>query len=104
MSPEPGASRFSPSARPTLPDGRRASRLIAAAILGADDDQHACRAGGANEMTPLYVAGALLVVAQGTGIYALVSKKADLIFALVMMVLVVAGLAAGALGTYNELH
>jgi hypothetical protein len=55
-------------------------------------------------MTPLYVAGALLVVAQGTGIYALISKKADLIFAVVMMVLVVAGLAAGAVGAYNELH
>lgn|GEM_PF-1548328 len=55
-------------------------------------------------MTPLYIAGALLVAAQGTGIYALVTKKADFIFALVMIVLVVAGLAAGAVGAYNELH
>jgi len=55
-------------------------------------------------VTPLYLAGALLVVAQGTGIYALISKKADFIFAIVMIVLVIAGLGAGAIGAYNELH
>jgi hypothetical protein len=55
-------------------------------------------------MTPFYVAGILLVVAQATGIYALVSKKADFIFALVMIVLVVGALAAGADGAYTELH
>ncbi len=55
-------------------------------------------------MTPFYIAGGLLVVAQVLGIYALVSKRADFIFALVMVVLVVTALAAGADGVYNQLH
>ena len=37
-------------------------------------------------MTPFYVAGALLVVAQILGIYALVSRKADFVFAGIMIV------------------
>jgi len=40
-------------------------------------------------LTPFYVAGALLVVAQILGIYALVSRKADFVFAGIMIVLVV---------------
>jgi len=55
-------------------------------------------------MTPLYLAGGLLVVAQATGIYALISKKADVIFTIVMVCLVAAAIAAGADGAYNELH
>ncbi|MGH9105385.1 MAG: hypothetical protein ACRDZX_06025 [Acidimicrobiales bacterium] len=55
-------------------------------------------------MTPFYVAGAFLVVAQVLGIYALVTRKADFIFALVMLVLVVAALASGADGAYTQLH
>ena len=54
-------------------------------------------------MTPFYVAGACLVVAQVLGIYALVSRKADLTFALVMVVLVVAAVAAGIDGLYSNL-
>ena len=49
-------------------------------------------------MTPFYVAGALLVVAQILGIYALVSRKADFVFAGIMIVLVVVALASGADG------
>ena len=55
-------------------------------------------------MTPFYIAGALLVVAQVLGIYALVTRRADFIFALVMVVLVVGALAAGADGLYAQLH
>jgi hypothetical protein len=55
-------------------------------------------------MTPFYVAGALLVVAQVLGVYALVTKKADLIFALVMVAFVAIALAAGAEGIYSQLH
>ena len=55
-------------------------------------------------MTPFYVAGALLVVAQVLGIYALVTRKADFIFALVMFALVAAALASGADGVYTQLH
>ena len=55
-------------------------------------------------MTPFYVAGACLVVAQLLGIYALVTRKADFVFAIVMVVLVVVALASGADGVYRQLH
>jgi hypothetical protein len=55
-------------------------------------------------LTPFYIAGALLVVAQILGIYALVTRKADFVFAVIMVVLVVAALASGADGVYRQLH
>ena len=55
-------------------------------------------------MTPFYVAGALLVVAQILGIYALISRKADFLFALIMLVLVLAAAASGAEGAYSQFH
>jgi hypothetical protein len=55
-------------------------------------------------MTPFYVAGVCLVVAQILGIYALVTRKADLIFALIMVALVVAALVSGADGVYRQLR
>ena len=55
-------------------------------------------------MTPFYVAGACLVIAQLLGIYALLSRKADFVFAMVMVGLVVVALASGADGVYNQLH
>ncbi len=59
---------------------------------------------GGRTLTPFYVAGALLVVAQILGIYALVTRKADFVFAVVMIVLVVVALASGADGVYRQLH
>ena len=59
--------------------------------------------GPTGTMTPFYVAGALLVVAQILGIYALLTHKADLIFSLIMIGLVVAALVSGADGAYNQL-
>lgn len=55
-------------------------------------------------MIPFYVAGACLVVAQILGIYALVTRKADFLFAVVMVLLVVVALASGADGVYRQLH
>ncbi|MCL6091732.1 MAG: hypothetical protein M1435_02100 [Actinobacteria bacterium] len=55
-------------------------------------------------MTPFYVAGALLVIAQATGIYGLVSKRADIILSVAMLCMVAAALAAGGYGAYHELH
>jgi hypothetical protein len=55
-------------------------------------------------MTPFYVAGVCLVAAQLLGIYALVTRKADFTFALIMMSLVVVALASGADGIYRQLH
>jgi hypothetical protein len=49
----------------------------------------------------VYAAVALLVVAQILGIYALVTRKADLIFALMM--LAVLAVAAG-VGAYGVIH
>jgi hypothetical protein len=43
----------------------------------------------------LYLAGGCLVVAQVLGIYALVSRKADLVFSITMVVLVVLAAAMG---------
>jgi hypothetical protein len=64
------------------------------------------RARGENPpaMTPFYLAGAFLVVAQILGIYALLTRKADLIFALIMLALVVAAVVSGAEGAYSQLH
>ena len=55
-------------------------------------------------MTPFYVAGVCLVVAQVLGIYALATRKADFTFALIMLLLVVVALASGADGVYRQLH
>jgi hypothetical protein len=55
-------------------------------------------------VTPFYVAGICLVVAQVLGIYALLNRKGDFTFALVMLLLVVVALASGADGVYSELH
>jgi hypothetical protein len=62
------------------------------------DETERCR------VTPFYVAGFCLVVAQILGIYALVTRKADFTFALVMLLLVVVALASGAEGVYRQLH
>ena len=55
-------------------------------------------------MTPFYVAGICLIVAQILGIYALVTRKADLVFAVIMFALVATALASGADGVYTQLH
>jgi hypothetical protein len=55
-------------------------------------------------MTPFYVAGVCLVVAQLLGIFALVSRKADFTFVLVMGLLVLVALASGVDGVYTQLH
>jgi hypothetical protein len=51
----------------------------------------------------LYLAGGCLVVAQLIGIYGLVTRKADLIFSIVMGALLVSALALGAIGAYNRI-
>jgi len=55
-------------------------------------------------MTPFYVAGALLVVAQVLGIYALVTRKADAISAHLMVVVVVGAVVTAAGGAYDQSH
>jgi hypothetical protein len=55
-------------------------------------------------VTPFYIAAVCLVVAQALGIYALVSHKADLVFAVVMFALVLVALASSADGVYSQLH
>jgi hypothetical protein len=52
----------------------------------------------------LYGAAICLVLAQFVGIYALWTRKADLIFALAMIVLLVGGVIMGAVGVYERLH
>jgi len=52
----------------------------------------------------LYAAGACLVVAQLLGIYGLVTRKADLIFAVVMAALLVGAVVMGSLGAYDRIH
>ena len=55
-------------------------------------------------VSPIYAAAALLVVAQILGIYALKTRKADLIFALAMAGLLVLAIVLGAYGVYHKLH
>jgi len=55
-------------------------------------------------VTLLYTAAACLVVAQIVGIYGLVSRKADLIFSLCMLALVVISVVLGAIGAYQQLY
>lgn len=55
-------------------------------------------------MTLIYTAGVLLVVAQILGIYALVTRKADFIFAMVMVVLLVCAVVLGGYGVYHKIH
>lgn len=52
----------------------------------------------------MYAAGVCLVVAQVMGIYALVSRKADLVFALLMAALLVVGLVIGGVAVYDRIH
>ena len=54
-------------------------------------------------MIYLYAGAACLVGAQVLGIYALVSRKADLIFSIFMVLLVVAAFGLGAYGAYAKL-
>lgn len=55
-------------------------------------------------MNLLYLAAACLVAAQLLGIYGLVSRKADLIFALVMLALLAGAGALGGMDIYQRLH
>lgn len=55
-------------------------------------------------MTPIYAAGGLLIVAQVLGIYALVTRKADLIFAFTMAVILIFAIVLGVYGVYHRLH
>jgi hypothetical protein len=51
----------------------------------------------------LYGAGGCLVLAQLVGIYALKTRKADLIFSMFMVALVVASVALGYMGARQQL-
>jgi hypothetical protein len=54
-------------------------------------------------VTLLYLASACLVSAQLLGVYGLVTRKADLIFSLFMLALVVTSFVLGGLGVYQQL-
>jgi hypothetical protein len=51
----------------------------------------------------LYSAGACLVLAQLVGIYGLITRKADLIFALVMALLLVLAAVLAGVGIYHKI-
>jgi hypothetical protein len=55
-------------------------------------------------VSAIYAAGILLVVAQLLGIYALVTHKADLIFALIMGFILIIAVILGGYGVYHRLH
>jgi hypothetical protein len=56
------------------------------------------------EDVTLYAAGACLVTAQLLGIYGLITRKADLIFAIIMGVLLVSAVALGSVDAYHRIH
>ena len=51
----------------------------------------------------IYTAGVLLVLSQLIGIYGLWTRKADLVFALIMVTLLVVAGILGGLGVYDKL-
>lgn len=55
-------------------------------------------------MTLVYSAGVLLVVAQLFGIYALVSRKADLLFAILLSAALVVAIGLGGYGLYHQIR
>ena len=55
-------------------------------------------------MSQLYFAGICLVAAQLLGIYALITRKADLIFSIAMVVLLVLAVVLGGLAVYHRVH
>ncbi|MDQ6784491.1 MAG: hypothetical protein M3063_13835 [Actinomycetota bacterium] len=54
-------------------------------------------------MTEIYAAAACLVVAQILGIYGLKTRKADLVFSICMVGLLVAGVILGITGALHKL-
>ena len=52
----------------------------------------------------LYTAGACLVAAQLLGIYGLVTRKADLIIALIMGALLAVSIVLGGMYAYHRIH
>jgi hypothetical protein len=52
----------------------------------------------------LYAAGAVLVLAQLVGIYALVTKTADLVFAVLVTGALVVAIAMGGYGVYHQIR
>jgi hypothetical protein len=52
----------------------------------------------------IYVAVGLVVIAQIVGLYALFTRKADLVFSLIMVVILAAAAAIGVYGIYAKLH
>jgi len=55
-------------------------------------------------VTLVYSAGVLLVVAQLFGIYALVSRKADLLFAILLSAALVVAIGLGGYGLYHQIR
>ncbi|MBO0693139.1 MAG: hypothetical protein J2P58_09605 [Acidimicrobiaceae bacterium] len=55
-------------------------------------------------MTLLIIAGVCLVLAQVVGIYALKTHKADLVFSVCMIGLLILAVVLGIFGAYHELH
>ncbi len=62
------------------------------------------RASSDRALTLLYLAAGCLVAAQILGIYALRTRKADLIFSLFMIVLVVMSVTLGYMGARQQLR
>jgi len=52
----------------------------------------------------LYYAGGCLILAQLLGIYGLVTRKADLIFAVIMVMLLGCAVILGAIDVYHRIH
>jgi len=52
----------------------------------------------------LITAGVCLVLAQLVGIYALRTRKADVVFSLCMVLLLILAIVLGIFGAYHELH
>jgi hypothetical protein len=59
--------------------------------------------GPVSDVSLLYIAGGCLVAAQLLGIYALISRKADLVFSICMFALLVASVVLGVVGVRQQI-
>ena len=66
-------------------------------------DVDVCRRCHRVSVTELYAAGGALLLAQVVGIYGLVTRKADLVFSILMVLLVVAAVVLALYGA-NAIH
>ncbi len=103
--PPPSTTKAGPGPiRPATPGGSRQRRdLLDSGRYPAPSCVRTGPLGRVSDVAELWIAAGCLVAAQVVGIYGLVTRKADVVFSIFMIVLVVVSLGLGAFGAYRQL-